>query len=134
MVNYSRSQIPKLDKKKKHYTACDVNRYYCSRQFRHVTDQPVKQVLHAVDDNILQNIPNVWEYFRMSEDIYGPSVKILQSETVRHKVQHVDPIIVSNFPKGIIDIYNNVTLFYEHMHINGIILLNTISWHILFAI
>ena len=69
----------------------------------------------------------------MAEDIDGPSVTHLQCKTVRHKVKHVEPIIVTNAPKVIIDRYKKVTIFCDLMHINGIGFLNTIYQHIMFA-
>ena len=63
----------------------------------------------------------------MAEDIYGPSVSYLKGRTVRHKIQHMEPIIVTNFPKEILDRYKKVTLFCDLMHINGTGFLNTIS-------
>ena len=45
----------------------------------------------------------------------------------------MEPIIVKNLPKGILYRYNNITLFCDLMHINGIGLMDTISQHILFA-
>ena len=63
----------------------------------------------------------------MSEDIYGLSVSYFQGKIVRHKVHNVEPIIVTSFPKCILDRYNKVTIFYDLMHINGIVFLNTIS-------
>ena len=69
----------------------------------------------------------------MAEDIYGPSVTHFQVKIVRHKFQNVEPIIGPNFPKGILDRYKKVTLCCDLMHINGIVLLNTISWHNMFA-
>ena len=93
----------------------------------------MKQILHAVNNNILKNISILQENFVMAEDIYVPSVPCLQGKTVRHKVQHVEPIAVQNVPKGILYRYNNVNLFCDIMHINDIGFLNTIFWHILFA-
>ena len=69
----------------------------------------------------------------MDEDIYGPIVTHLQGKTVLQKVQHVEPIIVPNLPKGILDRYKKVTVCCDMMKIKGIGLLNTISWHIMFA-
>ena len=43
------------------------------------------------------------KYIGMAEEIYGPSVPHLQGKTVRYNIQHVKPIIVPNFPKGILD-------------------------------
>ena len=69
----------------------------------------------------------------MAENIYGPSIANLQDKKFRHKVQYVEPIIVPNVTKGILDRYNKVTLCYDLMHINGIGLLNNISRHIMFS-
>ena len=69
----------------------------------------------------------------MAGDIYGLSVPYLQGKTVRHKFQHVEPIIVPNVPKVILDIYKKLILCCDLMHINGIGFLNTISRHIMFA-
>ena len=84
-------------------------------------------------NNILKNIPIMWEDVGMAEDIYVPSVPHLQGKTVHQKIQNVEPIIVPNYSKGILDGYNKVTLCCDIMHINGIVFLNTISWHIMFT-
>ena len=73
------------------------------------------------------------EYFGMAEDIYGTSVLYLKRKTVRYKIHHLEPVVVPNLPKGILDIYNKVTLCYDLMHINGIRFLNTIYQHIMFS-
>ena len=69
----------------------------------------------------------------MIEDIDGPSVTHLQGKTVHHKENNMEPIIVTNKPKGIIDRYKKVTLFCDLTHINGIGFLNSIYQHIMFA-
>ena len=69
----------------------------------------------------------------MTEDIFGPIVTHLQGKKFHHKVQHVEPIMVPYFPKGVLDRYNKVTLCCDLMQINVIGLLNTISWCIMFA-
>ena len=89
--------------------------------------------MHALDNNILHNLPILWEDVRMAEDIYGPSVPYLQGKTVCYKVYHVEPIIVPNVPKGILDIYNNITLFWDLIHINGIGFINITPWYIMYA-
>ena len=68
----------------------------------------------------------------MAEDIYLPSVPHLQGKNVHQKSQNVEPVVVPKSPKDILDRYKNVTLCCNIMHINGIVLLNTISQHILF--
>ena len=69
----------------------------------------------------------------MAEDIYGPSIPNIKGNTVRCKVQHVEPIKIKNVPKNILDKYKEVTICCDLMHINGIGLLVTISRHIIFA-
>ena len=64
--------------------------------------------------------------------MYGPSVPHLQGKTVCHKVQHMDPVILPKIPKVILDRYNNITLYFNIIHINGTVFLNNISQHILF--
>ena len=86
MVNNSRSPIPKMEEKKKHYTTQDVKRADCARQFQHITGQPVTWILHAVDNKILHNLPILGEDYVKDEDIYGTSVPHYQGKTVRHKV------------------------------------------------
>ena len=63
----------------------------------------------------------------MVEDIYGTIVIHLKIKTVCHKVKNVEPIVVPNSPKGILDGYKNITLCYDIMHINGIAFHDTIS-------
>ena len=74
MVNDSLSPIPQFVEKKKQFTTRDVNRADSARQFHHITAQPENRILHAVYNNILNNIPILREYFGMDEDIYGPSI------------------------------------------------------------
>ena len=52
---------------------------------------------------------------------------------MRRKIQHVEPVKITSSPKTILDKYNEVTIFCDLMHINGIVFLNTISRHIMFA-
>ena len=96
-------------------------------RLQQITRRPVKKILHAVDNNILQNIPILREDVGMDEDIYGPSVTHLQVKTVSHKAHNFDPIIIPKFLKSILDRYKKVTLCCDLMHINGIGFLNTIS-------
>ena len=110
MVNNSHYFIKKAEEKKKQYTARDVKITDYERLFQHTTSQPVKQILHAVDNNTLQDLPIFREYVRMAEEIEGPSLPHLQGKMVRHKVHPLDPVIVPKSPKGILDRYNNVTL------------------------
>ena len=65
----------------------------------------IKRILHAFDNNILQNLPILREDVRMAEDIYGPNIPHLKGKTVRHKVQHVDPVKIKNVPETILDNY-----------------------------
>ena len=64
------------------------------RKFQNINVHLVKWILHAVDNNILQNIPIMWEDIEMPEDIYGPSFPYLQGKTVHHKVHNMEPITV----------------------------------------
>ena len=89
MVNNLLSPIPKVEGKKKQYTARDINRDDRSSQLQYITSQPVNKILYAFDNNILQNLPILWEYFGISEDIYGPSVIHLQGKKFCHKFQYV---------------------------------------------
>ena len=69
----------------------------------------------------------------MAEGIYGPSIPHLKVNTVRRKIQYVDPVKITSVPKTILDKYKEVTICCDLMHINGIVFLNTISQHIMFA-
>ena len=69
----------------------------------------------------------------MAEEIYGPSIPHLKGKTVRRKIQHVDTVKITSIPKTILDMYKEVTICCDLMHINGIVFLNTISRHIMFA-
>ena len=80
MVHDSRSPILQVEEKKKRYTSCDVKRADSARQFQHITSQPINRILHAVDNNILQNLPIMREGIMMTEDNYGPSVPHFQGK------------------------------------------------------
>ena len=92
MENNSRSSIPQVEEEKKKYTDRDVNRDDHARRFQHITSQPIKWILHAVDNKILHNLPIFLEDVGMTEDIYGTSVPHLQGKKSRHKIHHVEPI------------------------------------------
>ena len=74
MVNDSHSPITQVEENNKLYAARYVKRADRARRFQHIAGQPIKQILHASDNNILQNLPILREISRMDEDIYGPSV------------------------------------------------------------
>ena len=57
MVKNSYLPIPQVHSKKKLYNYCDIKRSDRARQFQYITDQPIKEIIYAVDNNILQNLP-----------------------------------------------------------------------------
>ena len=117
----------------KQYTSRDVNRSDRARQLQHIADQPVKRILHAVDNKILQNTPILRKYIRVAEKINGPSVTNFQGKKIRHNIEQVEPIIISNAPKVILYKKKKVNLWCDLIHINGIGFLNTITRYIMFA-
>ena len=133
MVNDSHYPIPQVQDKNTMYTTHDIKRADRARRFQNITGQPIKRIFHAVDNNILQNLPILREDVIMAEDIYGPIIPHLKVKTVRRKLQHVEPIKITNVPNTILDKYKEVTICCELMHINGIGFLITISRHIMFA-
>ena len=125
-MNDSHYPIPQVQDKKERYTAHNIKRADRARRFKHITGQPIKRILHAVDNNILQNLPILRDDIILAEDIYGPSIPHPKVKTLRFKVQHVEPIKITNSPKTILDKYKEVTICCELMHINGIGFLITI--------
>ena len=105
LVNDSHSPIPQVQDKKGRYTARNIKRADCVRRFQHITGQPIKWILHAVDNNILQNLRILREDVRMAEDIYGPSIPHLKVKTVGLKIHHMEPVKITSFPKTILDNY-----------------------------
>ena len=89
LVNDLYSPILQVQDKKERYTARYIKRADLARQFQHITGQTIKQILNAVDDNILQKLPILREDVRMAQDIYGTIILHLKGKTVRRKVQHV---------------------------------------------
>ena len=132
-MNDSHSPIPHVQAKKERYTSRDIKHADRARQCQHITGQPIKRILHAVYNNILQNLPILQEDARMAEDIYWPIIPHLKNNTVRRKVHHVEPIKITNSPKTILDKYKEVTICCDLMYTNGIGFLITISRHIMFA-
>ena len=92
MVKNSLSTTPQVEENKKHYTDHNVKRYDNEIQFQNITSQPVKKILHTVDNNILHNLPILQEDVGMAEDIYGPSVSYLKGKSVHQKVQYLEPM------------------------------------------
>ena len=86
LVNNSNPPIPQVQDKKERYTARDIKRADRARRFQHITCQLMNRILHAVDNNILKNLPILQEDVRMAEDIYGPSIPHLKVKKVRRKV------------------------------------------------
>ena len=133
MVNDSHPPIPQVQEKKKIYTARDIKRADHARRFQNITGQPIKWILHAVDNNILQNLPILQKDARMADDKYGPSIPHLKGKTVRRKIQNVEPVKITSVPKTTLDNYKDIIIYCELMHINEIGLLNIISRHIMFS-
>ena len=118
VVNESHCPIPQVQDKKKRYTSRDVKLADHERQFQNINRQPIKRILHAVNNNILKNLPILREDVRMAEGIYGPSLTHLKGNTVWSKIQHVEPVKLTSFTKNIIDKYKEVTICCDCMHIN----------------
>ena len=53
MVNKSRSPLTQIKKNNKQYTVRDVMRADRTMGFQNITDQPLKWILHEVDNDIL---------------------------------------------------------------------------------
>ena len=117
LVNNSHSLIPQVKDKKERYTACDIKRSGRARQFQNITGQPIKRILHAVDNRILQNLPILQEDVRMAGNIYGPSIPHLKCKTLRRKIQYGKPVKIKSVPKNILDKYKEVTIYCDLMHI-----------------
>ena len=133
MLKNSHSPIPQVQYNKKVYTSRNIERSDRARQFQNITGQLIKQIFHAVNNNILKNLPILREDVGLDEDIYGPSIPHLKFKTVRHKIQHVEPVKITSVTKTILDKYREVTIFCDLMYINKIGFLNTISRHTMFA-
>ena len=103
VVNNSLSPIKQVKYKNKGYITRDIKRAYRTRPLNHITGQLIKLILHAVDNNILHNLPILREDVRMAEDIYGPSIQHLKVKTVWCKIKHVDPVNIPSVPKTIFD-------------------------------
>ena len=69
----------------------------------------------------------------MAEDICGPITPHLKGKTVWRKIKHVEPVKIKSVTKTILDSCKEVSIFCDLMYINGIDLLSTILWHIMFA-
>ena len=110
VVNDKHSPIPQIQDKKKGYTALDIKMADSARRLQHITGQPIKLILHAVDNNILQNLPILQEDVGMAEYIYGTSIPHLREKTARRKIQHVEPVNITSVPKTILDKYKEVTI------------------------
>ena len=67
LVNELHSPIPQVQENKERYTVQDIKCDDCARQFQHITGQPIKRILHAVHNNILQNLPILLEDVRMAD-------------------------------------------------------------------
>ena len=102
LVNDLHSPIPQVKDKKERYTARYIKRADRARPFHH-NGQPIKLILHAVDNNILKNLPILQKDVSMAEDIYGTSIPHLKGKPVLRKIQYVVPIKITSIPKTILD-------------------------------
>ena len=89
MVNDSRSLITQVEENNKQYANRNVKRSDSERKLHQITGQPVKRILHEVDNSIRHNLPILQEDVLMAEDIYGTSVPHFQGKIVHHKFQQV---------------------------------------------
>ena len=112
--------------KNKQYTARDVKKDDRPRKIQHINGQPVNKILHARDNNILQDISILWDDVGMAEDIHEPSAPHLQGKKTHHNMQNVEPTIIPNVPQEIHDRYKKITLCCDLMPTNVIGFLNTI--------
>ena len=101
------------------------------RQFRHITGQSIKRMLHEVYNNIIINFTVTWKYIKMAEDIYIPSVPNMQVNTMSKKVKHTETAVVSKFPQAIINKYKRFIFCCNLMHINVLAFLNMVSWGVI---
>ena len=86
MVNDSRLPTLQVYEKKKQYIARYVKKDDRPRKFQHINGQPVKKILHALDNNILQNIAILWEDVGIAEYIHEPSDPQLQGKKPHHNI------------------------------------------------
>ena len=86
LVKDSHSPIPQVQDNKERYTTRDIKRADRARRFQRIIGQPINRILHAVNNNILKNLPILKEDARLAEDIYGPSIPHLKRKTVRPKI------------------------------------------------
>ena len=86
MMNDSYSPIAQVQYKNKRYTARNIKRADRARQSQNITGQKIKQILHAVDDKILQNLPILREDVRMAENTYVCSITHLKGNAAHHKI------------------------------------------------
>ena len=110
MVNDYHPPILQVQEKNKIYTARNIKWADGARRLQNITGQLIKQILHALNDNTIQNLPILREDVRIAEYIYGPSIPHLKSKTVRRKIQHVEPIKITSVPLNILDNYKEVTI------------------------
>ena len=103
MVNDLHSPIPQVQDNKKGYTARNIKRANRVRRFQYITGQLTEQILHAINNKILQKFPILREDVRMVEYVYGPSIPHLKGKPVLRKIQYVEPVKIISVPKTILD-------------------------------
>ena len=70
--------LQQVQDKKKGCTDLDIKQADRTSWFQHITVQPKELILHAFNNNILQNLLILLEDDRMADNIYGPIIPHLK--------------------------------------------------------
>eukprot|EP00536_Pseudo-nitzschia_multiseries_P002311 jgi/Psemu1/5275/gm1.5275_g len=112
------------------YSNVDIKRVEKAKRLHEIMGFPsTKELLHMVDNNLIQKCTVTRRDISMAYDIYGVNTNIVKGKTVRHQPQHVHEDITPVFP-SILMHYKNVSLVIDVYLINGIKFFCMISWHI----
>eukprot|EP00934_Nitzschia_sp_Nitz4_P008987 Nitzschia sp. Nitz4//scaffold353_size16344//11151//16190//NITZ4_008865-RA/size16344-processed-gene-0.13-mRNA-1//1//CDS//3329548925//8977//frame0 len=115
------------------YTDADYSRAVTARQMLIKIGRPnIRDFENVIRQNAIPNCPVTIRDIRMAEDIFGPDIGSLKGKTTRRKPHRIRTDFIQLLPASVMQHYRRVTICGDLMHVNGVMMLITVSRNIKF--